>query len=350
MSGAGRPDLKGLAPADLRAAVAAAGLPPFRAAQVLDWLYRSGVDDLAAMRNLGAPARERLAQAFTITHLEERAHQAATDGTVKLLWTLPDGEAVETVWLTTEKRRTVCLSTQVGCAFACRFCASGAGALVRNLTAAEIVDQVLGCARRLGARPTNLVYMGMGEPLANYDAVRDSVRILTAPDGYALSPRRITLSTIGYLPGLERLIADALPVKLALSLHAPTDARRAELIPGADRYPLAEVTDALARFRRATKRPVTLEYVLLADTNDAPADADAVAKLANRIGAKVNLIVYNPVPVGGFAAAPDDRTAAFPARLRARGVLTFLRRSGGAEIDGACGQLRRTIAAAPPAP
>ena len=346
MAPARPPDLKGLDPPALRAAVVQAGLPAFRAAQVSHWLYERGVDELAAMANLGTAARDRLAAAFTMTHLEVQTQRTADDGTVKVLWTLADGHAIESVWLVSGRRRTICLSTQVGCAFNCRFCASGEGSLVRNLTAAEIVDQVLGFQRLTGTRPTNLVYMGMGEPLANYDAVRDSVRIFTHADAYAMSPRRITVSTVGYLPGLERLIADALPVNLAFSLHAPSDARRAELMPGAERYPLADLRDALIRFRRASGRRVMVEYVPLAGINDSADDARAVAAFANAVSAKVNLIVYNPVPGSGHMSAAPDVVDAFQAVLRRKGVLTFVRQSGGRAIDGACGQLRRDAATA----
>ncbi len=335
------PDLKALEPAALRDTVVQLGLPAFRASQVLHWLYRRGVDDLEGMTNLGAATRARLAEACTLTRLHLHTQRTAEDGTIKVLWTLADGHTIESVWLVSGARRTICLSTQVGCAFSCRFCASGDGPLVRNLTTAEIVDQVLGFQRLCGSRPTNLVYMGMGEPLANYAAVRDSVRILTHPDAYAMSPRRLTVSTVGYLPGLERLIADALPTNLAFSLHAPSDARRAALMPGAERYALADLRDALIRFRRATGRRVTLEYVLLADVNDALADARAVAAFANAVGAKVNLIVYNTVPGSNDAGSALETVEAFQDVLRGKNVLAFVRQSGGRAIQAACGQLRR---------
>lgn len=341
MARARRHDLKGLDPPALRAAVVAAGLPAFRASQLLHWVYRRGVDDLAAMTNLGAAVRERVAATFETTHLVLHARRESADDTSKVLWRLADDHTVETVWLVAGARRTVCISTQVGCAFACGFCASGEGPLVRNLTAAEMVDQVLGLHRECEARPTNVVYMGMGEPLANYDAVRDSVRILTHPDAYAMSPRRITVSTVGYLPGIEKLIADALPVKLAFSLHAPTDDRRAQLMPGAERYPLADIRNALIRFRRATKRSVMLEYVMLAGVNDTESDAKAVAAFAHAVSAKVNLIVYNAVAGSTYTGSEPDAVAAFQATLRGKNVLTFVRHSGGRDIDAACGQLRR---------
>jgi len=344
MSHTARPDLKGIAPEALRAAVAAAGLPRYRADQLLDWMYRKRTDDVDAMTNIGKRDAATLRETFGCTHLEVQARQDAADGTVKVLWTLPDGERVESVWLVSGERRTICLSTQVGCAFSCTFCASGEGPLVRNLTTAEIVDQVLGFERLLEQRPTNIVYMGMGEPLTNYEAVRDSIAIFSHPDAYGLSPRRITVSTVGYLPGIERAIADKLPVKLALSVHATTDPQRADLIPGAERYPLDALLEALLRFRKATKRPVTLEYVLLEGENDREIDAQRLAKFAKRIGAKVNLIVYNPVAGWRFHSPPPEAVDAFRDAIRAKGAFVFVRHSGGREIAGACGQLRKSDA------
>jgi 23S rRNA (adenine2503-C2)-methyltransferase len=290
--------------------------------------------------------RERLAADAPLRELVVDDEQRGADGTVKLRLRTADGYPIEAVSMRHRDRRTVCLSSQSGCALACSFCATGAMGLGRNLTPGEILEQLLRLARlardeEAGARVDNVVMMGMGEPFQNYDNVLDAIRAMNDPDGFGLGARHIAISTAGWVPGIDRLSQEALQVKLALSLHAPSDELRRELMPVTKRYPIADLMAACRRYRERTRRRVFVEYLLLARVNDEPAMARDLAALLRPHGRgafHVNLIAYNPT-AAGYRAADDDRVRAFRAALERGGVPSSYRVSRGRDIDAACGQL-----------
>ena len=326
---------------EVRGFVASLGEAGYRADQVLQWVYEHGATSFDAMTNVPRATRALLAERAVLFTSSVRDEQSSGDGTVKLLVALGDGEAVETVVIPAGGRRTVCISTQVGCAVGCAFCASGLGGLVRNLTAGEIVEQVLWARSRFEppAAPTNLVVMGVGEPLSNFDALVRALGIFTAPWGLAMSGRRITVSTVG-LPGRIRQLAERGPgVNLAVSLHASDDATRSRLVPGA--RPVGEVVRAARHYLGATGREVTFEYVLVKDVNDSPAAARGLAEAVGALPVLVNLIPLNPVAGLPWQAPSESRVERFVEELRGCGVRVEVRRRRGADIAAACGQLRR---------
>jgi len=341
-------DLKGLFPDELAAALAPLGAPAFRAKQLFGWLHRRLAADFAHMTDLPADLRARLAAEFRLTTLREAQRATAADGASKFLFALADGHTVESVYLPGAARHTICISSQVGCPFGCPFCATGKSGFVRNLTAAEIIDQVYRVQASLPpeTRISNVVYMGMGEPLANYENVLRSVRLLLHPQGLNLAQRHITLSTVGIVPGIERLAEEGLQLNLAISLHAPTQAARVRLVPIAKKYPLAALLAAARQYVNRTGRKVTFEYTVVPGSNDAPEDARALAALVRGLPALVNIIPLNldEGAMPKLKMPPVELVAAaerFTAQLKAHGVEATLRRSRGDEITGACGQLRR---------
>ena len=322
--------------------LAALSEPRYRAEQVWAWAAR-GVGGYEEMTNLPRALRERLAHEVPFSTVEPVDEARARDGTVKALFRTRDGHPIEAVLMRYgDGRRSLCLSSQSGCPLACTFCATGAMGLGRNLRAGEIVEQLLVLARILrgrGAEIGNVVMMGMGEPFLNYDAVLAACRTIHDPAGLGLGARKIAISTAGWVPGIERLAAEELPLRLALSLHAPTDELRGELMPVTRRFPVARLMDACRAYRERTGRRVFVEYLLLDGVNDADADAARLARLlGSGPGFHVNLIAYNPT-AAAYRASPADRVAAFAAVLRGRGVGTSYRRSHGGDIDAACGQL-----------
>lgn len=331
------------------------GFRSFLPDQLRRWVYERGVTDPALMTDLAKRDRERLAETMIFQRGAQRAHQLATDGTQKLLvgWpepgegTLPilspggDERETECVMIPTEKRRTACISSQVGCPVGCRFCASGLGGLEGNLTAGQIVEQ----AWRLGRlehvdRITNVVFMGMGEPLANYANVTRAIRTLNADWGLGIGARRITVSTVGLPAAIRRLVSFELPVTLALSLHAPFDELRREIIPWAEHATIEELLDACDEYFRSTGREITLEYILLGEVNDRPEHAHELARLARTLRANVNLIRYNEVEGLPFDRPGSEAVHRFQAVLREKGVNAHIRASRGRDIAAACGQLR----------
>lgn len=321
--------------------LAAWGEPRFRSAQLVDGLFRRRAP-LEACTDLPAALRARLAGALPLA-LAEVATATSDDGlTTKWLWSAADGAQVETVLMRSPRRATVCVSSQAGCAMGCTFCATGQGGFERHLDAAEIVEQVARAAHACPQRVTNVVYMGMGEPLANVEPVLESLDRLHGDMG--LSARHLTVSTVGVVPGIRRLADHPLPVTLAVSLHAPDDALRERLVPLDRRYPLAEVLDAAAGFAARRGRRVTFEYALIAGVNDAPAHAAALVGLLRRWrapgGAHVNLIPLNPTASFAGRAPGRREAAAFAAVLDRAGLTATVRRNRGADIDAACGQLR----------
>ncbi len=318
-------------------------IPSYRAKQIFEWVYRHRIHNFAEMTNLPRSIKELLDLHFCIYASSVVQNRPSNDGTRKLLLRWPDGATSECVLIPTEDRRTACLSAQVGCPVQCVFCASGVGGLDRNLTTGQIVEQAL---RLIDLCPdetklTNIVFMGIGEPLANYDAVIGAIRILHAPWGMGLGARRLTVSTIGLPQPIRKLAQEGLPINLAWSLHAPNDTLRRQLIPWAAKIPLDEVIDACRYFFETTGREVTLEYLVLDGVNHRPEHAEQLARIASAIRANVNLIPYNPVAGLGFARPDDAVVMQFEQRLRRLGVNVHVRHSRGLDIDAACGQLRR---------
>jgi 23S rRNA (adenine2503-C2)-methyltransferase len=335
------PDLLSLTPEGARDAVARwlheRAEPAYRVKQIVPRLWHRPVKSWDEATDLPAPLRAALAPEFPLRRLELTTRQRSRDGTEKFLWNLADGEAIESVLIPEGKRRTVCISSQVGCALGCVFCATGRMGFRRNLSPAEIAGQV----RELvlldpALAPTNVVFMGMGEPLLNWEAVDTSLTILNDADGCGIGARHVTVSTVGILPGLARLAQRPEQFRLALSLHAPTGELRHSLMPIEKKYRLPDVLAALAQFRRR----VTLEYVLIGGRNDSLAHADELAKLARPLGALVNLLPLHPGGAPDLTPSPRPEMLAFERRLKQQGVAAVLRRSRGLDISAACGQLR----------
>ena len=343
-----RQSLIGLGRAELAECLAAGGERPFRARQLWQWIYHHGVGDFAQMSSLPQAVRAAMAERFHLARPSVAAHQVSADGTQKWLLRLADGNEVETVFIPEEERGTLCVSSQVGCTLSCRFCHTGTQRLVRNLSAAEIVGQVLSAKDALGDWPaaridrklTNVVLMGMGEPLYNYDNVARAVRVLLDNEGLKLSRRRVTLSTSGVVP-LIRRAGEELGVSLAISLHATTDALRDRLMPINKKYPLAELLAACREYPGVhNARRITFEYVMLKGVNDAEDDARRLVALIAEIPAKVNLIPFNPWPGAPFERSADSVIERFAAIVRDAGYPSPVRTPRGEDILAACGQLR----------
>jgi 23S rRNA (adenine2503-C2)-methyltransferase len=336
-----RVDLADLDRPALESALDARGHRRFHARQMFRWIYRHGVTDVAAMTDLSRDLRATLAQQFTLTTPALVHRETSTDGTEKFLLRLADGRHIEAVFIPDTPSMTFCISTQVGCAMACAFCLTGKMGLVRHLTAGEIVGQVRVLADALGMRDArfNIVLMGMGEPLHNYDETMRALRMLADEHGFAMSPRRITLSTVGLLPALERLAKEAVMPNLAISLHAPTDLQRGELVPINRTYGIAEIIDACKRFPLGKRSRITFEYVLLAGVNDSPQDARRLAKLLAGVKSKVNLIPLNAAPGIPFERPTDAAIDRFAKTVAEHGVRVSVRKSRGRDIRAACGQL-----------
>jgi 23S rRNA (adenine2503-C2)-methyltransferase len=313
------------------------GEPAYRAKQILPRLWARPVGSWEQATDLPAALRRDLDIAFPLRRLTLTTRQVSTDGTEKYLWDLGDGEAVESVLIPEGKRRTLCISSQVGCALGCVFCATGRMGFRRNLTAAEIAAQVREVVLLDPAlMPTNVVFMGMGEPLLNWGAVAAALTILNSPEGFGIGARHITVSTVGILPALAKLAIRPEQFRLAVSLHAPTPELRHELMPIEKKYTLPDVIGALKQFRRR----VTLEYVLIGGKNDGLELADRLAELARPLGALVNLLPLHPGGADGLSPSPRAQMLAFERRLKRHGVEAVLRRSRGLDISAACGQLR----------
>jgi 23S rRNA (adenine2503-C2)-methyltransferase len=350
--------LADLDPVERRAAVAEIGEQPYRAGQLSRHYFTRLVDDPAQMTDLPATSRDRLAGALLPRLLTaEREVSCDAGKTRKSLWRTFDSAFVESVLMQYPDRVTMCVSSQAGCGMACPFCATGQGGLTRNLSAAEIVEQVVAGARALAAGPSpgapgeaavastlrvsNVVFMGMGEPLANYSAVITAVRRITdpAPDGLGISRRSVTVSTVGLVPAIRRLSAEGLPVTLAVSLHAPDDGLRDELVPVNTRWKVAEVLESAWEYAQSTGRRVSIEYALIRDVNDQPWRADMLGRLLAGRPVHVNLIPLNPTPGSRWTASTQAAQREFARRTGAPGIPVTVRDTRGREIDGACGQL-----------
>ncbi len=337
-------NLLGLPRSELIDFFADCGESPFRAKQILKWIHQRGMTDFDAMTDLSKPLRKKLSDLSVIEGLRPIVENVSADGTRKWLLSLSDDNCIETVFIPEGDRGTLCVSSQVGCSLNCTFCATGRQGFNRNLTASEIIAQLWHAWSQLsdgGRRPiTNVVMMGMGEPLLNYESVVAALQLMLDDCAYGFSRRRITLSTAGIVPGINRLLADC-PVSLAVSLHAPDDELRNRLVPLNRKYQIAELMEACRRYANADRRRrVTFEYVMLKDVNDSPAQAERLARLLNDVPAKVNLIPYNRV-----AGLPYERSAAetidrFRDVLLSRRIMTITRKTRGDDVNAACGQLK----------
>lgn len=354
---AGRVSLLDLELAELEPFLAELGEPYFRARQIWEWIYKRYVADFDAMTNLPKSLRHQLDEMATIAPLAVVAELVSdSHDTLKRLYRLPNGQTIESVLMLYDRRRTLCISSQAGCAMGCTFCATAQAGLARNLTAGEIIAQVLDYARFLAdaeAQPqvsvdrpttvTNIVLMGMGEPMHNYDNVWTALRRLTDPDTFGIGARNITLSTVGLVPMIDRMAEEGLQIGLAVSLHAATDEVRGQLVPINRRYPISELLAAVHRYTEKTHRRVTFEYALMRGINDSPEMAELLAHRLSGLLCHVNLIPLNPVAGSSFQPTGDAETAAFAEVLRGHGISTTVRQRRGIEINAGCGQLRQAV-------
>ena len=338
-------DLKNLTQEQLVRFVESLGQPSFRGRQILAWIYRPGITDFGQMTDLAKVFREALAQSATISRFDRYMVEHSSDGAVKFAFHLDGGSLIESVFIPEEDRTTLCVSSQVGCAMGCTFCLTGSMGFTRNLTTAEIINQV--CAVRdwalaHGQGPlTNIVFMGMGEPLANFDHLVDAISILTEQRGLDFSNRRITVSTCGLVPQM-RLLGERTDVNLAVSLHAADDAVRSGLMPINRRYPIGELIEACRTYRQKRRKRIMFEYTLLAGINDSDGDAERLADLLRDVPCKINVLAVNPTGETTFRSPEPEGILRFQRILRDRGFTVFIRQSRGEDISAACGQLAGT--------
>lgn len=342
----GKINLLGLPLGKLQQFFVELGEKPFRAAQVMKWIHQRGVVDFAEMSDLSKALREKLAQVAEIRIPEVQFEQKSRDGTIKWVLRLDSGNSVEMVYIPERDRATLCVSSQVGCALACTFCSTGRQGFNRNMSAAEVISQLFMAEHRLvdkalpsDRKVSNVVFMGMGEPLLNFDAVVDAAEIMLEDNAYGLSKRRVTVSTSGVVPAMARL-QERVDVALAVSLHAPNDALRDVLVPLNQKYPLRELIAACDAYApNAPTAHITYEYVMLHDVNDSDQNADELIALLRGRPAKVNLIPFNPFPQSGYERSSNARIERFMRRLEVANITTIPRRTRGEDIDAACGQL-----------
>jgi 23S rRNA (adenine2503-C2)-methyltransferase len=342
------PSLTGLSSEILAAWLAGHGEPAFRAGQILDWVWKKKVKSIDGMTNLPAALREKLGASFRLSALEHATTQGSADTTRKFLFKLHDGRYVESVLIPanpalygeSSDRRTLCVSSQVGCAYGCKFCASGLAGFTRNLDASEIAGQVLAAEQLSGERVDSLVFMGMGEPLANLDSLLEAITLITGEKTLHLGARHLTISTSGLVPQIRKLAEHPQQIRLAISLHGATDEVRERIMPVNKKWPVAELFDALDYWNSRKNQKLTLEYILIDGVNDSLEQAAILAKHARRIHAKVNLIPYNTVDGLDWIRPSDTRCRTFRDVLKNAGVSATLRLEKGHDIDAACGQLR----------
>lgn len=329
---------------ELEALMQELGEPKYRAKQIFEWIWQKYAMDINDMSNLPKPLREKLSDQFILNSVSVHHTQMSSDGTIKSRFQLKDGHFVEGVLIPTDKRLTACVSSQVGCSLSCKFCATGYLPRKRNLEANEIVDEVMlindQCQKHYGKKLTNIVFMGMGEPLLNYKNVLKAIEVITSPDGLAMSPRRITVSTAGVAKMIKQLGDDQVKFKLALSLHAANDAKRNEIMPINETNNLRALVEAMNYFYKMTKNEITFEYILFKGLNDSLKDADELVKIYRQVPADlVNIIEYNPIDNAKFEKPDEVVTEQFMEYLASKKVNARLRRSRGKDIDAACGQL-----------
>ncbi len=335
-------DLKSLTIDELTEVILSLGEKKFRARQLYDWMHVKLARSLDEMTNLPKGLRSRLAEEFTMTSLEVVDVQvSAIDGTRKFLFGLDDGNVIESVWMKYKDWASVCISSQVGCKMGCRFCASTLDGCVRSLTPGEMLDEVYKIQSEMGIRVSNIVVMGSGEPLDNYDNLVKFIRMITDENGLNISGRHITVSTCGLVPQMYRLADEGFEITLALSLHAPTDEKRRKLMPIANKYSLSEVIPACKYYFEKTGRRITFEYALTAGQNDSDTEAEELIALISGLNAHVNLIPVNPIKERSFVRSDAERIQRFKSKLEKNRINVTIRREMGKDIDGACGQLRR---------
>ncbi len=339
-------DIKSMTFSLLTRELAAQGEKSFRARQMYQWMHQKLAESFEEMTNLPASLREECGRQYEYTALRVvKVQESRVDGTKKFLFGLADGNVVESVWMKYRHGNSVCISSQVGCRMGCSFCASTLDGLERNLRPSEMLDQVYAIQRLTGQRVSNVVVMGTGEPLDNYDNLLVFLQLLTDENGLNISQRNITVSTCGLVPQIRRLAQEKLQITLALSLHATTDEKRRRLMPIANRYSIAELMEACAYYFRQTGRRITFEYSLVGGVNDTDRDAEELAALAGPLGCHVNLIPVNPIRERDFVQSEASRIRAFRDRLEKNRINATVRREMGRDIDGACGQLRRSYRA-----
>ncbi len=340
-SGFKKIDLKNLSPTELHHLISSFGKERYRSTQILRWLYLKGVHSFDEMTNLSKKFREILGEVSFISILSPSLLEKSLDGTKKFLFQLEDGNRIESVLIPDQKRLTLCLSTQVGCAMGCRFCLTGKIGLKRNLSSSEILNQILAVRETLshGTSLTNIVLMGMGEPLANYGNTLKSIELMTHPDGFRFSTRRVTLSTVGLLPELERLTKEKVQFRLAISLNASDEETRTRLMPINRRYPMNRILEVCRKFPLRPRDRITFEYVMIDHENDSPKDAKRLIKLIKGIPSKVNLIPLNEASGIPYKRSLEDRIHLFQEILMEGGITAIVRKSKGGDISAACGQL-----------
>lgn len=336
-------EIRNISPADLKKIFSDLGEPAFRAKQVSEWLWMKSAGSFDEMSNLSKALREKLKENFTINTVSVNQSQYSSDRTIKNTFKLFDDNIIEGVLIPAPERMTACVSSQVGCSLTCKFCATGYMERKRNLDAGEIYDQVVlidkQARENYGIPLSNIVYMGMGEPLLNYANVLKSIERLTAEDGLNMSAKRITVSTAGIAKMIKKLGDDQVKFNLALSLHAANDQKRNEIMPINEQNSLKALAEALKYYYQKTKNPVTYEYIIFDNFNDSIQDAMELAKFCKHLPCKVNIIEYNPISFASFENAGEDKTEAFANYLKKQGIITNIRRSRGKDIDAACGQL-----------
>ncbi len=339
----GKLDIKSLSLPQLQEELAALGEKPFRARQLYQWIHQKLARDYDSMTNLPGELRRELTKRYACTCLRQvQMQESRIDGTKKFLFALEDGHVVESVWMRYKHGNSVCISSQVGCRMGCKFCASTLGGLVRGLLPGEMLDQIYAISLLTGERVSNVVVMGTGEPLDNYDSLLQFLRLLTDEQGLHISARNITVSTCGLVPEMRRLAQEKLQITLALSLHAATDEKRRSLMPVANRYSIAQLMEACEYYFAQTGRRITFEYSLVGGVNDTREDARLLAGLAGPLRCHVNLIPVNPIKEREYVQSETGRIQAFKNLLEKNGINVTIRREMGRDIDGACGQLRRS--------
>lgn len=336
-------DIKSLTLTELTQELLAIGEKKFRATQIFDWLHKRAVTEFSQMTNLSGALREKLSEQYTITSLREvRRLASAEDETVKFLFALPDDKVIESVFMKYKHGNSVCISSQAGCRMGCKFCASTLGGLERNLLPSEMLEQIYRIQELTGERVSNVVVMGTGEPMDNYDNLVRFLRLITAPEGQGMSIRNITVSTCGIVENMRRFAEEGLPVTLALSLHAPNDEARKRLMPVANKYALKDVLAACDYYFEQTGRRITYEYSLVAGENDTTAEAEALGKLLRGKNCHINLIPVNPIKERDFKQSSFKNVLNFRKTLEKYNINVTIRRELGADIGAACGQLRKS--------
>ncbi len=337
-------DIKSMTLAQLKEDMEGIGEKSFRASQIYEWLHVKLARSFDEMTNISGDLKERCKERYFLTALQAiEVQESAIDGTKKFLFALEDGNMVESVWMKYKHGNSVCISSQVGCRMGCLFCASTLDGLERSLLPSEMLDQIYAITRLTGEKVSNVVVMGTGEPMDNYDNVLRFLHLLTNENGLHISQRNITVSTCGIVPKMRQLAQEKLQITLALSLHATTDEKRRKLMPIANRYGLDELIEACAYYFKETGRRITFEYSLVGGVNDTPEDAAELSRLVKSLNCHVNLIPVNPIKERDFVASTHEKALAFKNKLEKSGINVTIRREMGRDIDGACGQLRRKV-------